>query len=388
MKKFSKPLFTLSTFLIATSHAWAVDDSSDFDHNEKAKEPKKELTQTNVPANVQKEFHEQTKDYIAAIQEQAKDIKIEPAPDEFQERINEALKAWEESVGESLKEGDYAKGSTKPSANSCRNRKDVEIFRSILRQSFETNALLTSAAQEPLFLDNKEEFSVETRPFLGYTNQHQFLQLGGFLAARRQSSEGYISGQLLYSYGEFEFLRSHAKSNDIILAFTYGKYFNDFFGGSLTFSSGYSWSDFNREYGHTSQPKAWSLGLSPILVYSLEKTPIDFFIGGDVYYSQVLKFDEHYKSKTYTYDAENDVLWRIKAGPSYTFKRSTEKRLYQLRFLLAGNVQSPILDRFTISPNLLFESQGRASRGGYLFELGLNLGKLKKSWNIAYGLRF
>ena len=378
MKKFSKPLFILSSFLIVTSHTWALENSDEFDKNEKTEEPKQEQIQSNVPENVQKEFHEQTKDYIAAIEEQAKEIKIEPTPDEFQDRINEALKDWEEA----LKDSHISIERHDPF------RKDLGIFRSILRQSFETNSLLTSTAQQSLFLDNKEEFSFEIRPFLCDTNRHQFLQLGGILTARKQYNGGYVSGQFLYSYGEFDLSRSHAKRNDIFLAFTYGKHFNDFLGGSLTFASGYSWSDFNREYGHISHPKAWSLGLSPLLVYYLDKAPIDFFLGGDVYYSQRLKFDEHYKSKACTYDAENDLLWRIKAGPSYTMKREGKKRLYQLRFSVAANVQSQIPDRFTVAPNVLFESQPKNGVGGYLFELGLNLGKFKKLWNIAYGLRF
>ena len=366
MKKLNKLIFKLSPFLLTISaHSWDGEN--------------KEQTQTNVPEDIQKEFHEQTKDYIAAIQEQAKDIKIEPAPAEFQERVNEALKDWEEALKDS--------NVSIERQHDC-FRKNLGIFRSILRQSFETNSFLTSTAQQPLFLDNKEKFSVEIRPFLCDTNRHQFLQLGGILTARKQYTGGYVAGQFLYSYGEFDLSRSHAKRNDILLAFTYGKHFNDFFGGSLTFSSGYSWSDLNREYGHMSHSKAWSLGLSPLLVYYLDKAPVDFFLGGDFYYSQRLKFEEHYKSKTCTYDAENDLLWRIKAGPSYTMKREGKRRLYQLRFSLAGNVQSQIPDRFTVAPNVLFESQPNNGSGGYLFELGLNLGKFKKLWNIAYGLRF
>ena len=399
MSKFSKPLFILSTFLMATSHAWAINDISDFDSNEKIEEPRQEQTQTNLPENVQKTFHEQTKDYIAAIQEETKNFNVEDYADDpeiqyAKEIIQEKLKEHEALTGRPLNNGQIQSEMAEAIRNSMFGMDDPyctdpKAFRPIVWHSFDTNSLLTSTAQQPLFLDNKEEFSVEIRPFLCDTNRHQFLQLGGILTARKQYTGGYVAGQFLYSYGEFDLPRSHTKINDILFAFTYGKHFNDFLGGSLTFSSGYSWSDFNREYGYISHPKACSLGLSPMLVYYLHtKVPVDLFLGSDLYYAHRFFIEESSRSLSYTYDAKNNLLWRIKAGPSYTMKSEGKRRLYQLRFSLAGNVQSQIPDRFTVAPNVLFESQLHSSGGGYLFELGLNLGKFKKLWNIAYGLRF
>ena len=359
---------------MATSHAWAIDDISDFDSNEKIEEPRQEQT---------KNFN--VEDYVD-------DPEIQYA----KEIIQEKLKEHEALTGRPLNNGQIQSEMAEAIRNSMFGMEeydpyctDPKAFRPIVWHSFETNSLLTSTAQQPLFLDNKEEFSVEIRPFLCDTNRHQFLQLGGILTARKQYTGGYVAGQFLYSYGEFDLPRSHAKRNDILFAFTYGKHFNDFLGGSLTFSSGYSWSDFNREYGYISHPKACSLGLSPMLVYYLHtKVPVDLFLGSDLYYAHRFFIEESSRSLSYTYDAKNNLLWRIKAGPSYTMKREGKRRLYQLRFSLAGNVQSQIPDRFTVAPNVLFESQPNNGSGGYLFELGLNLGKFKKLWNIAYGLRF
>jgi hypothetical protein len=267
--------------------------------------------------------------------------------------------------------------------------KDPKTFRSVMWHSFETNSKLTASAQEPLFLDNKEEFSIEIRPFFNHTTKKHVLQLGGILTARKQWENKYISGQLLYglSFGWYNTVAQNA-----LLALTYGQFFNNSLSGSLTFSSGFAYSDFERDCDsryYRSHPKSWSLGLSPMLVYYLHtKVPVDLFLGGDLYYTHRFSVEESSRSLNCTYDAEKDLLWRLKVGPSYTMKRSGEKRLYQLRFSLAGNVQSQIPDRFTVSPNILFKSQPHSSGGGYLFELGLTLGRFKKLWNIAYGLRF
>ena len=120
-----------------------------------------------------------------------------------------------------------------------------------------------------------------------------------------------------------------------------------------------------------------------MLVYYMEaKVPLDLFLGGDIYYAHKPTFD------SYDFKAKNDVLWRVKLGPSYTMKREGRYRLYQLKFSLAGNVQSQIPDRFTAAPSILFESQTLEGHGGYLFKLGFDLGSKKKSWQLAYGLRF
>lgn len=376
MSKFSKPLFILSSFLMATVHAWAIDDSSDFDSNEKSKEPRQEQIQTNVPEEIQKEFHEQTKDYITALQEQGKNFNFNDYSDDpeysYSAETSEAIR----NSMVAMERHDYY----------C---KDPKSFRSIMWHSFETNSKLTSTAQEPLFLDNKEEFSVEIRPFFDHTTRNHIIQLGSIITARKQWQNRYISGQLLYglSLGWYNTVAQNA-----LLALTYGQFFNDSLSGSVTLSSGFAYSDFERDCDsryYRSHPKSWSLGLSPMLIYyTHKKVPVDLFLGGDLYYAHRFSVEESSRSLSYTYGAEDDLLWRIKAGPSYTMKREGKRRLYQLRFFLAGNVQSQIPDRFTVAPNVLFESQPNNGRGGYLFELGLNLGKFKKLWNIAYGLRF
>ena len=376
MKKFSKPLFILSSFLIVTSHTWALENSDEFDKNEKTEEPKQEQIQSNVPENVQKEFHEQTKDYIAAIQEQGKNFNFDDYSDD-----PEASYAME--VAESIRNNMFF---IERRDTYCT---DLKAFRPVMWHSFETNSKLTSTAQEPLFLDNKEEFSVEIKPFFDHTTRNHILQLGSIITARKQWQNRYIAGQLLYSLslGWYNTVAQNA-----LLALTYGQFFNDSLSGSVTLSSGFAYSDFERDCDsrhYRSHPKSWSLGLSPMLVYYIHtKVPVDLFLGGDLYYAHRFSIEESSRSLSCTYDAENDLLWRIKAGPSYTMKREGKKRLYQLRFSVAANVQSQIPDRFTLAPNVLFESQPHSSGGGYLFELGLNLGKFKKLWNIAYGLRF
>ena len=152
------------------------------------------------------------------------------------------------------------------------------------------------------------------------------------------------------------------------------------------------WTSFLRKddrRSYISEPKVWSIGLSPMLVYFLPtKVPVDLFLGGDIYYSQRLSLEEFSNWDTCSYAADSNILWRVKAGPSYTMKRESRYRLYQLKFSLTGNVQPQLPDRFTVAPNLLFESQPIDGRGGYLFNLGFNLGSQKKCWSFAYGLRF
>lgn len=226
-------------------------------------------------------------------------------------------------------------------------------------------------------------------PFFTYTNQHDTPQIGTLLTARKQWSERYVSVQGLYGLSVF---RTNTAANDAILALTYGQNIGDSFAGSMTLSGGYTWADFQRSHSgrtYKSHPSAWSLGLSPLLVYYMPtKVPLDLFLGGDVYYAHRFSFDEHSRGVTCTYDAHKELLWRIKAGPSYNMKREGKRRLYQLKTALGFNVQSPVPDRFTVAPNILFESQPIEGRGGYLFNLGINLGATKKSWSLAYGLRF
>lgn len=332
---------------MATSHGWAIDDSSDFDSNKKSKEPR---------------------------QEQGKNFNFDTDDPEA---------SYSREVAEAIENSMFAMERYDP---YC---KDPKSFRSIMRHSFETNSKLTSTAQEPLFLDNKKEFSLEIRPFFDHTTRNHILQLGSIITARKQWQNRYISGQLLYglSLGWYNTVAQNA-----ILALTYGQFFNDSLAGSVTLSSGFAHSDFERDCDarhYRSHPKAWSLGLSSMLVYYLHpKVPLDLFLGGDVYYSRRPSLEESSDGETCTYNADNDVLWRVKFGPSYTMKREGKSRLYQLKTSLGLNVQSQIPDRFTLAPNLLFESQPLKRGGGYLFNLGFNLGSQKKSWQFAYGLRF
>ena len=249
----------------------------------------------------------------------------------------------------------------------------------IQENSFETSSALVSIAQEPLFLDNRDEFSIELRPFLGGKNYDSCFQSGSVLTLRKQWEGRYISGQLLGAKNHFV----HENSRDIIAALTYGQRFLGQFAGALTLFSTWTDSKINFYGIHVSPPKAWSLGLSPMLVYYMEaKVPLDLFLGGDIYYGHKPAFDG------YDFKAKNDVLWRVKFGPSYTMKREGRHRLYQLKFALAANLQSQIPDRFIAAPSIFFESQPLELRGGYLFKLDFNLGEKKKSWSLSYGLRF
>jgi hypothetical protein len=262
--------------------------------------------------------------------------------------------------------------------------KDPEAFQKFQRSLFESLASLADQAQEPLFLDNKQQFSVEVRPFVGHTPNSCGTELGVILTPRYHWQDSYISGQFLYA-------TSSKKSSEVAGSLTYGHFFNQV-AASMTLVGGHDWASFLRKddrRSYRSNPKVWSLGLSPMLVYYMPtKVPLDLFLGGDVYYSRRSSLEESSDGETCTYDADNDVLWRVKAGPSYTMKREGKARLYQLKFSLAGNVQSQVPDRFTVAPNFLFESQPLEGRGGYLFNLGFNLGSQKKSWQLAYGLRF
>ncbi len=122
--------------------------------------------------------------------------------------------------------------------------KDFAVFRALSKQSFETNLRLVSTAQEPLFLDNKEAFSFEIRPFVSHmmTEDH-LLQLGSIFTARKHWGNKYVSMQGLYGFDAEMFDRV---SHDALLDVTYGQFFSDSLAGSLTLSSGFAYSDVRR----------------------------------------------------------------------------------------------------------------------------------------------
>ena len=344
----------------------------------------KNIENINVPDDVQDEIQDLTKDYLATIRGQ-----VQESPYSHELSVDEDMHP--QNVGEAfaLIQSKISNAIAKSSFNYLYEPppyiKDPEAFKRFQRSLFETIIPLADQAQEPLFLDNKHQFSVEIRPFFGHTSNSCGDQLGFVLTPRKQWSDRYISGQFLYA-------SSSKRNSEVAGSVTYGqKIFNDF-AASMTVAGGYSWSEFLRKddrRSYQSDPKVWSLGVSPMLVYYIPtKVALDLFFGGDVYYSSRLEVEESSDGETCTYAAENNVFYRVKAGPSYTMKREGRYRLYQLKFSIAGNVQSQIPDRFVVAPSILFESQGHESRGGYLLKLGFDLGSKEKSWQLAYGLRF
>ena len=369
-----KTVFALSVIfmgVIATTQAWSWEAGERFEN-------------LNVPDDVQDEIQDLTKGYLTKIQEQVQDSPYScelPVDEELPpQNVGEAFALIQSKISNAI-----AKSSFNYFYKPPPYIKDPEAFKRFQRCLFETMTPLADQAQEPLFLDNKQQFSVEVRPFVGHTPNSCGEQLGFVFSPRKQWSDRYISGQFLYA-------NSSKRNSEVAGSLTYGqKIFRDF-AGSMTVTGAYSWSEFLRKddrRSYRSNPKVWSLGLSPMLVYYMPtKAALDLFLGGDVYYSSRLEVEESSDGETCTYAAENDAFYRVKFGPSYTMKREGRHRLYQLKFALAANLQSQIPDRFTASPSILFESQGHERRGGYLFKLGFDLGSKEKSWELAYGLRF
>lgn len=269
--------------------------------------------------------------------------------------------------------------------------------------AFETNAFLNTFASEPLFLENKEEFSVEVRPFFrigknpqgNQTLPYNAHQIGVILGLRKQFPKRFVSAELLYGRSHLSLRDTSDEFDDhnVMLGLT-GGFFKNHISGSLTFSVGGTFSEMNKceEKRRNSQPKALLIGMSPLLVVYPPSVPIDFFLGGDLFYVHGFGFEETQKGYKYScnldYESSNDFLWRVKAGPSYTLKRSSAKRLYQLVFSLATNVQGASGSPVFLYPNILFESQGYKKRGGWLLKLGYERSKDKGALDLAYGLRF
>ena len=276
--------------------------------------------------------------------------------------------------------------------------KDENLYRPMIFNTFQTNMMLASVAQEPLFLDNKEELSLELRPLFAHQNWSTSMknyalrgsQLGGILSIRKQRDSYFLATNLLYSnsslrvQNKFEY-----EGNTIALAAT-GGLLRERMGSSLQLSLGGNFSKMDRDKME-SRTKMIFLGASPLVVFYTKPFPIDFFVGGDVFYAHRFAFDEEGKGDCgykNAYEPLEKVLWRLKAGPAYTFKRKTEKRLYQLLFSLAVNIQSAIPDYISYSPKVLFESQRNNKRGGWLLELGLDLSKHQKDYFLTGGIKF
>ena len=331
----------------------------------------------NVPKDVQSQVKEEMENSLASI---GFPIEDEYDPDRKPQNAAEAMAMVSAKISEAIaKSGFNYKWELPPPYIP-----DYKAFKKFQWCLFESLADLADQAQEPLFLENKKQFSVEIRPFVGHISDGTGNLLGFVVKPRYHGSSSYLSGQFLYG--------TAWNKTEVSGAFTYGHFFNEKFAGSITLVGGYDWAYFHRKDGrrsYRSDPKVWSIGLSPMFVYYLPaKVPLDLFLGADIAWSQRLAVEESSDGWIYPYAEQNDVLWRVKAGPSYTLKREGKSRLYQLKTSLAGNVQSQMTDRFTAAPDILFESQPLEGRGGYLFKLGLNLGSQKKSWQFAYGLRF
>jgi len=351
-------------------------------------EEERDINSSNIPQELQPQVQEILRDYAEAIRGQVEDLEIEPNL-EVDALIREALKGWEEETGQTLdwnhrnKQPILLENQGKQRFHSC-----SPSMRKSLVSSFEMSAMLSSVSQEPLFLDNKYQFSLEFRPFFALSRCSRSPQFGAVLTARKQWESQYTSGHILYGGSG----TGGDHNNNVMGGITYGRSLSDSFAAALTLTGGFTWSEFQKYFRRSYYElhyNTFSIGLSPLIVFYLPtKIPLDLFLGGDVHFSHRFCSEEQFKGATFVCAAENSMLWRVKAGPSYTFKRSAKKRLYQLRFSIAANVQSQIPDRFTVAPNLLFESQGHESRGGYLFSLGFDLSKLEKSWSLSYGLRF
>lgn len=280
---------------------------------------------------------------------------------------------------------------------------DERIYGPSRLNAFETNAFLNTFASEPLFLENKEEVSVEIRPFFrggknpdgNKTLPYNANQIGLVLGLRKQLPLSFVSAELLYGRSclSLKDTSDEVDDHNVMLGVT-GGLFRTHVSGSLTFSVGGTFSDMNKREAkkRKSQPKAFVVGAGPLVVFYPPSFPLDFFIGGDLFYVHGFGFEETQKEDKYSckldYEISNHFLWRVKAGPSYTFKRSSEKRLYQLVSSFATNVQSAFANRISFHPSLLFESQGHEKHGGWLLKLGYEFSKDRGAVDLAYGLHF
>ena len=281
--------------------------------------------------------------------------------------------------------------------NACLENRD--LYCPIIFNIFDTNTLISSIASEPLFLENKQALSLEMRPFYSRINQSSSRedynalghQLGGILGIKTQKASYFFSGHLLYSYSELDLIKNNrTEGHNIILGIT-GGLSRKYVGIDLTFLSGINFSKMNRGSVLESSPKTLFCGLSPLLVLYPKFVPIDFFVGGEAFYVYQTSFDEKGKGGldcTISYPKDTAFLFKVKMGPSHTLKKETETRLYQFVVSLAAVAQSHIIDTISFVPKILFESQGKEKRGGWLLQWEGKFSDHTKNYTVAYGLRF
>ena len=298
-----------------------------------------------------------------------------------------------EEIGLEIKRAIYESfmGFDSSAWKQTRYPRDENLYRPMLFNTFETSALLADVAREPLFLENKEEFSVEMRPFFTHQNWSTSMknygirggQIGGIMTLRKQKHSHFLAGHVLYSNSSLRVQNEFENDGNTVILATTGGILRKRVGASLQLSAGGNFSKMNRDK-MKSHPKMVFFNASPLVVFYTEPFPLDFFIGGDLFYANRFAFDETGNEDfdhEISYDSSKNVLWKFKAGPSYTFRRRTE-------ISLAVNVQSAIPDHLSYSPKVLFESQGNNKRGGWLLGLGFDLSKHQKDYTIAGGIRF
>ena len=269
--------------------------------------------------------------------------------------------------------------------------------------AFETSTLLNAFANKPLFLESKEELSVELYPFYRFgknpdgnkTLPYNCNQVGIILEVRKEFPLSFVSAELLYgrSFLSLKNTSDGFDDHNALLGIT-GGFFKNHISGSLTLSVGGIFGEMNKREAEKrkSHPKSLAFGAGPLLVFYPPNFPIDFFLGGDLSYIHSFGFEETQKKNNYSchldYTSSDHFFWRVKAGPSYTLKRSSKKRLYQTVFSFATNVQGAFVNRVTFYPSILFESQGHEKHGGWLFKLGYERSKNRGAVDLACGLRF
>lgn len=423
---FSFPSFSkvsnLSLFLVAlfffvgtfkTAHAAWWSSSKDLEEETK---PSFALEDNKIPGTPPKEFLQQFVDHLETVdQEKEKNPTIPHAIAALKKKIAGDLKNVDNSLAKTsaifskidreVQEALYGFRDTDVFRGFCSGSED--IYHPSKVNIFETTSFLSSITSEPLFLENKEEFSVELRPFYRGCETdaapEDFSrirnQIGIAIGLRKQYESHFFSTHVLYGFSglrsEIEAFESSNSSEDqtVILGLT-GGLFKNWIGGKLTVVMGANFSELNNDNRslRKGEPRTLFGGLSPLIVFYPKSFPIDFFVGGDALYLHRLRFKEQqtYRNLHHAcfHDYMVDIFWRVKGGPSYTLKKSSKKRLYQLAFSVATNLQSALPDHLTFSPKILFESQAHEKRGGWLLDLEGTFSKRKTNLSIAYGLRF
>lgn len=277
--------------------------------------------------------------------------------------------------------------------------KEEAFFRQLLTHAFQTTTLLSDFSQEPFFLKNKNEISFGIRPFLFTSNQDLYTnkKLGLIATLRKQTAFSFKQVEILAafntSFGKEPIYRKRRLSHDhaidgkeIALALT-GGFHKEKIGGALQLCLGGNFSD-SKRFVMSGEQKVVFVGLSPILTVTPRPLPVDFFVGGDVVFAKRPSFEEkHEDYYENVYEKQKEILWRVKAGPSYTFQRQTKKRLYQVLLSCSANIENAFEHLFSLSPSLLFQSQNLKKRGSWLFSLDSRFAKQNRDWTFSWGIR-